>query len=90
MNKKYIAKLKAAVAIEPIVADKAISQIASEYGIYPRQLRNWRKKSLLKSHLVFERDGNTKKLESKLDKAYKKIEQLQVEIDFLSHVLKNV
>lgn len=38
---------------------------------------------------VFERDKNTKKLESELEKAYKKIGQLQVEIDFfISYIEK--
>ena len=88
MNKKYTAKFKASVALEAIKGDKTISQIASEYGIHPQQVRNWRKEFISKSHLVFERDKDTTRLESELEKAYKKIGQLQVEIDFLSHVLK--
>ncbi len=89
MNKKYTAKFKATVALEAIKADKTISQIASEYGIHPQQVRNWRKQFISKSHLIFERGKDTTRLESELEKAYKKIGPLQVEIDFLSHVLKN-
>ena len=43
MNKKYTAKFKATVALEAIKGDKTISQIASEYGIHPQQVRNWGK-----------------------------------------------
>jgi len=41
-NRKYSSKFKAEVALEAIKGDKTISQIASEYGIHPQQVRIWR------------------------------------------------
>ena len=40
-------------------------------------------------HLVFEKEDQAKELKKALDKAYKKIGQLEVERDFLSGILKN-
>ena len=79
------------VAIEAIEAEKTISQIATEYGIHPRQVRDWKKEFLSKCHVVFDESGKREKEPKRgLQKAYKKIGELQVKIDFLSDVLKRV
>ena len=39
-------------------------------------------------HLAFERDRDTLELQKELEKAYKKIGQLELERDFLSGLLK--
>ena len=88
-NRKYSPKFKAEVALEAIKGDKTISQIASEYGIHPQQVRAWKKEFLENMHLVFEKEDQAKELKKALDKAYKKIGQLEVERDFLSGILKN-
>jgi len=88
-KKKYTSQFKAKVALEAVKADKTISQIASEYGIHPQQVRAWKKEFLENLHLVFEKEDQAKRLEKELDKAYKKIGQLEVEKDFLSKILDN-
>ena len=88
-KKKYTSQFKAKVALEAVKADKTISQIASEYGIHPQQVRAWKKEFLENPHLVFEKEDQAKRLEKELDKAYKKIGQLEVEKDFLSKILEN-
>jgi len=88
-KKKYTSQFKAKVALEAVKADKTISQIASEYGIHPQQVRAWKKELLENLYLVFEKEDQAKKLEKELDKAYKKIGQLEVEKDFLSKILEN-
>ncbi len=66
-------EFKAKVAFEATKADKTISQIASEYGLRPQQVRAWKREFLENIHLVFEKEDQAKKLKSELDKAYKKI-----------------
>ncbi|MCD6449104.1 MAG: transposase [Thermotogaceae bacterium] len=88
-KRKYTSEFKAKVALEAAKADKTISQIASEYGLHPQQVRAWKKEFLENIHLVFEREDITKKLKSEPDKAYKKIGKLEVERDFLSKILEN-
>ena len=77
------------MAFEAAKGDKTISQIASEYGIHPQQVRIWKKEFLENMHLVFEKEDQAKELKKALDKAYKKIGQLEVEKDFSSKILDN-
>ena len=88
-KRKYTSQFKAKVAFKVAKGDKTISQIASEYGLHPQQVRVWRKEFLENLHLVFEREDQAKELKKALDKAYKKIGQLEVEKDFLSRILDN-
>ncbi len=85
---KYTAQFKARVALEAVKAEKSISEIASEYGVHPQQVRAWKKEFLEKMHLAFEKDKDTVSLQKELEKAYKKIGQLELERDFLSGLLK--
>jgi len=89
MRNKYTSTFKARIALEAIKGEKTISEIASEHGIHPQQVRTWKREFLKRAHLVFEKHKETKKLEKELDKAYKKIGQLELERDFLSGILKN-
>ena len=88
-KRKYTSEFKAKVAFEAAKADKTISQIASEYGLHPQQVRAWKREFLKNIHLVFEKEDQAKKLKSEFDKAYKKIGKLEVEMDFLSKILEN-
>ena len=58
-SKKYTAQFKAKVAFEAAKGDRNITEIASEYGIHPQQIRAWRREFLEKMHLVFENDRGT-------------------------------
>ncbi|MHC1568779.1 MAG: transposase [Candidatus Syntropharchaeia archaeon] len=72
-NRKHSLKCKAKVALEAIKGDKTISQITSEYGIHPQQVRAWKKEFLENMHLVFEKEDQAKELKKALYKVYKKI-----------------
>ncbi len=89
MRKKHSASFKSKIALEAIKGEKTINEIAAEYGIHPQQVRNWKREFLEKAHLVFEKSSDTEKLKKELEKAYKKIGQLELEKDFLSGILKN-
>jgi len=84
-KRKRTSQFKTKVAFEAAKGDKTISQIASVYGLHPV----WKKEFLENLHLVFEKEDQAKELKSALDKAYKKIGQLEVEKDFLSRILDN-
>ena len=88
-RKRYTAQFKARVALEAVKADRSINEIASEYGVHPQQVRTWKREFLEKMHLAFERDRDTLYLQKELEKAYRKIGQLEVERDFLSGLLKS-
>jgi len=86
-RRKYTSQFKAKVAFEAAKGDKTLSQIAPAYGLHPQQVRAWKKEFLENLHWVFEKEDQAKELKSALDKAYKKIGQLEVEKDFLSRIL---
>ncbi len=58
-------------------------------GVPDQQVRTWKREFLEKMHLAFERDRDTLELQKELEKAYRKIGQLELERDFLSGLLKS-
>lgn len=42
MRKQYEAAFKARIALEAVKGEKTITQIASESGVHPNQIRQWR------------------------------------------------
>ena len=47
-RKIYDGNFKARVVLEVIRGQKTISEIASEYGVHPNQIINWKKKVIEK------------------------------------------
>jgi transposase-like protein len=45
-RKQYSAQFKFRVALEAVKEDKTISELASEYGVHPTLVRNWKKQLL--------------------------------------------
>jgi len=43
MRNKYTSTFKARIALEAIKGEKNISEIASEHGIHPQQVRTWKR-----------------------------------------------
>lgn len=79
------AALKARIAFEAVKGEKTISQLASEYGVHPNQIGQWKKKLLEELPTIFSdkrvyREKDTEELESEL---YRQIGQLKVELEWL-------
>jgi putative transposase len=88
-RKIYDGNFKARVVLEVIRGQKTISEIASEYGVHPNQIINWKKKVIEKLPEILsnsngknEKNGNngSSDLEAEL---YRQIGQLKVELDWL-------
>jgi transposase len=85
MRRSHDAAFKARVALESLKGESTIAQIASEYGVHPNQIRQWRQKLLEELPQLFsdrrksvEKDG-----EALQDELYRQIGQLKVELDWL-------
>jgi len=84
-RKQRDGRFKAQVALEAIKNEQTISQIASEYGVNPAQVSQWKKQVLEELPQLFA-NGRSKpasdndKLVSEL---YRQIGQLKVELDWL-------
>jgi transposase len=85
-RKQYTKQKKADIVIELLKEEKTIAQIASEYGIHPTQLSQWKKTALEGLPELFERG---EKAAQKAEKEQlKQIEELYKEIGYLTTQVK--
>ena len=77
--------LKSKVAIEAIKGLKSISELASEYDVHPQMITTWKKELLENASKLFTKGSKLKKkpAHKEEESLYKKIGQLQMEVDFL-------
>ena len=85
MKKNHDAAFKAKVALEAIKGEKTIAQIASEYGVHPNQIGQWKKRLLEDLPGLFSdrRRKEEKEGSAETDELYRQIGQLKVELDWL-------
>jgi transposase len=88
-RKKHNGAFKAKVALAAIKGDRTIAELASEYGVHPNQIYNWKKQLLDGAASVFEGGGTATDSagEAQVDNLYRQIGQLKVENDFLARKL---
>src|SRR5215831_1696952 len=89
-RRKDNAGFKAKVALAAIKGDRTIAELASEFGVHPNQIYNWKKQLLEGAARVFEGGGMTAEgtaSEAQVDLLYRQIGQLKVENDFLARRL---
>ena len=84
-RKKHSNELKARIALDAIRGQKTMSELASEYGVHANQISRWKKQLLDVAPDVFTRgkDKDAEKKEVERDRLYKKVGQLQIEVDWL-------
>ena len=84
-RKNYSDGFKARVALDAIKGQKTKNELASEYGIHPNQIGQWKKKLLDGSSEIFSRGKNreAESHEAERDRLYQQIGKLQVEVDWL-------
>ena len=88
MNKnrnRYDAQFKAKVALEAIKGENTIAELASDYGVHPNLIGQWRKQVLQQLPAIFSNkqkrdEQDSEQLQAEL---YKQIGQLKVELDWL-------
>jgi transposase len=89
-RKRHNAGFKAKVAVAAVRGDRTIAELASEFGVHPNQIYNWKKQLLDGAASVFEGGGAAAEgtaSEAQVDVLYRQIGQLKVENDFLARKL---
>ena len=89
-RKKHNPAFKAKVALAAVKEERTIAELASEFGVHPNQIYNWKKQLLDGAVSVFEGGGAAAEgtvSEAQVDFLYRQIGQLKVENDFLARKL---
>lgn len=84
-RKQYTVDFKTKVALEAIRGMKTANEIASEYGVHPTQISEWKKLVLDRIPELFNTRGNEKNRseEALIANLYQQIGQLKVELDYV-------
>jgi len=84
-KRKFTSEFKAKVALEAIKGLRTVNELAQEFEVHPNQIGIWKKQLLGSASDVFSRgkDHEAEKLQDERDRLYKKVGQLQVEVDWL-------
>jgi transposase-like protein len=84
-RKNHSDAFKARVALDAIKGQKTINELASEYGIHPNQIGQWKKKLIDGSSEIFSRGKNreAESYEAERDRLYQQIGKLKVEVDWI-------
>ncbi len=87
MRKRYSAAFKAQLVQELLKENKSLSQLASQYGVHPNQLRDWKKVALEGLPSLFEADKKAAAAlsdqEQKIDELYAQIGRLTTQVAWL-------
>ncbi len=84
-RKQHNADFKAKVALEALKGLKTINELASEHGVHPTQINQWKKQVLDALPDLFSNRKNQrqKSQEDLTASLYQQIGQLKVELDWL-------
>src|SRR5437868_4370950 len=84
-RKNYSSDLKARVALEAIKGQKTANEIATEYGVHPTQIAQWKKQALdgLPDLFSTRRSDQARSEEALIANLYQQIGQLKVQLDWL-------
>lgn len=87
VRRRHSSEFKARVALEAVKGQKTLNELASEFGVHPVQIAQWKRQLLDASPAAFEsgRSGNrTERAQEQLiEQLYQQIGQLKVEVDWL-------
>ena len=90
IKKQFSDEFKAKVGLEALKGQKTIAELASEFDVHPTQINTWRALIKERTASLFGR-GDGKELKEKdelIERLYKNIGQLQVDVDWLKKKLK--
>lgn len=91
-RRKFSAKFKTKVVLEALNERSTIQQLASKYELHANQISIWKTQFLKSADRIFDDKLKpiSEEVEQKESKLYKKIGQLQVEVDFLKKSLGEI
>lgn len=85
-RRKISSEFKFKVARAALQENKTLSELASEYGVAPAQISNWKKQLLELGPSLFDRGKKSEKgadQQPLIDSLHQKIGELQVQLDWV-------
>jgi len=85
-RRRHSSEFKARVALEALKGQKTLNELASELGVHPVQIAQWKRQLLDASAGVFESGASRhgeRAQEQLVEQLYQEIGQLKVEVDWL-------
>ncbi|RLB88077.1 MAG: hypothetical protein DRH50_15800 [Deltaproteobacteria bacterium] len=84
-RRRFSKEFKAKVALEAIKAQRTAAELAQEFGVHVNQINLWKKQLIEAAPLAFGngKDREAEQLKRERDILYRKVGQLQVEVDWL-------
>ena len=96
-RKTYSADFKAKLVLEVLEGEKSINEIASQYGVLPVSLKNWKNQFLENMSLAFDKSTVVKEYKNEIedlqksnDNLAKKVGNLTIEKEFLEGKLESL
>ena len=86
-RKTYSAGFKAKVVLEVLQERETVQGIARKYELHPSQISTWKSQFVSNASSIFEKGISKVEDDKEKDALFKKVGQLQLEIDFLKKVL---
>ena len=86
-RRKFGSTFKTKVVLEALKEQNTLQELSSKYELSVTQIKTWKQEFLSNADIIFEQKNKKVDKKNDEDKLYKKIGQLQVEIDFLKDVL---
>jgi putative transposase len=85
-RRRHSSEFKARVALDALKGQKTLNELASEFGVHPVQIAQWKRQLLDASAGVFESGApgrHEREQEQLVEHLYQEIGQLKVEVDWL-------
>lgn len=84
-RRRFNAEFKFKVALDAVRETKTIAELASEHGVHPNQIGQWKKQLLEEGSTVFSRPhaGQQRKEESAQAELFEQIGRLKMELEWL-------
>jgi putative transposase len=84
-RRSFSAAYKAKVALAAAKGDKTLSELASQFGVYPNQISAWKKQLIDQLPELFEDGRRRREPDADVERAqlYEEIGRLKVELDWL-------
>jgi len=85
-RKQHSAQFKFRVALAAAKEDKTLGQLATEYGVHPGQISQWKRQLLTDGVEVFGRNGGCRQAhtqEAEQAELYEQIGRLKMELEWL-------